>query len=335
MMKLFHDPAMMEQLTKAMSPADEFGKFKDAQKLLASATPDELALADDIVARSTDPIAAVTRAERLLGAKSFVDNFPLGDNLRQLAGVRRNMKAMVRQKFAGTPDMERFIQAIDRFCDPRSPGFAATRDFGSHSLNYKGVALQGDQLVATFQVNEVFNAVGKAFGNPKMQASAAMKVLDDFGYAVPQDKIAQFAKRLGGLGDETVKVEKLVDEGLVVVKKGANPDTTFVFEGAGTAAATSENVSLANTLQRQTALKDALAQLDAAPRTQADFQRVISTVVDQFDDSYVLTTQGTTMTAPQVFNEAGLLIKQGKLAEAQQLIQKLRDYGRGTMRNAA
>jgi hypothetical protein len=321
MMKIFQEPAMMEQLAKVMGPADEFGKFKSAKKLIASGKG------------TADEIAA---------ARQFVDNFPLEENLRQLAGVRRNMKQMIRQKYAGTPDMDSFTSAIDRFCDPRQPHFAATRDFGSHSLNFRGVALEGDNLVATFQVNEAFAQVGKAFGNPKLQISAAAKVLDDFGYVV-KDKGA-LAERLGALTDDSVTVQQLMDEGIVSLKttpKGQPipTDTAFIFEGPGTVAQTAENMALGNVLRRQNALRDALQQVENITVID-DFNNVVNTVAQKFDDTYTLTRvepwRGSiTQTASEVFKEIGQLSASGKLDDAKALLQQLRDQGRGTLRNAA
>jgi hypothetical protein len=229
--------------------------------------------------------------------------------------------------------LDRYTSAINRFCDPRDPAFAATRDFGSHSFNFRNIAIEGDTLVATFQVNNVFEAVGKHFSGVnkvEMQTSAVTKVLKDFGYKVNNSE--SLVERLGALGDESITVEKLIEEG-IVIKKAVEPgewvtDTRFVFQGSKVATQSADSLNLSNILNRQTALKEALADLSTAPRSADEFNKIISNVSQKFDESYTLRGRS----APEVFAEAEELVYGGDYTKAQQLLKELRDSGRGHLR---
>lgn len=252
---------------------------------------------------------------------------------KTLVGIKEATKRVIQERYGATPLGEKYLSSIDSYFDPKSPSVAAKRDFGSHSINYGGARFERGEVVARFDVNEIFGKVKEYFGKggekaaaeaDGMRANAVGKVLVDFGYEVKN--VQRLASRLDDLyaGKVTggkLTTETLVQEGLIAPGKGGVKGR---FEFGVAREATPEVARLSHVLNREAAFKSALEALERPGVEPAVLAEQIGNLSEHLG-GYVVS--GTTPDA--LIMEASRACTEGRIADAQAALHRLRYEGHG------
>jgi len=242
--------------------------------------------------------------------------------------VKASMVRYIKNGPFDEPLKKSYLRALERNFDPRSPDFAFSRDFGSHSAGFEGISVADDGAVTVnMSVNQNFSLVREMFGQgDAVSTSALAKAMDDYGLTIKPGKPTKATVIRDGVemtvdysqADFAADLAK-VESGEMATLVVKTPRATFNFVKNA-----EKGRELTAVLRREKVFRDTIRELDNpdVPLTRA--QQVLQDLAEQFVwDGYFLDGQS----AVDVLTNVRELMIEGRKAEAVDLLRDLRFKG--------
>ena len=260
------------------------------------------------------------------------------ETMERMRRLKVNLLHMIDTTYGETPIGEAHREAVTKNFDPDNP--AATikmvrKNFRTHCLAFDDAKInKKGSLVSSFFITDAYYQAGKIFKHEdkkknkkemRYRIDAVVKVLNDFGY--PEDKIKteELAARF-----DTLVPGAMVDTDMLLIEEIIGPaegGAKGKFEFRRSEQATENSARLSAVLKRGRAVREALNMMREPNLQDSTVLLAIGTLQEHFDASYMLDGQS----APQVLRRIAMHAMEGEVGKAQELFERLRFEGHGTL----